>query len=445
MSRFSLRVRLASLIGLMLVICGAALLAVTYGLVSSNLSSPGPTNLGSPIRARQTGTAHVVHDVAPGASRVTHPTSVADAKGAEQRALRRRTLDQLVTQYLAVLAGVVLAAVALGWLLAGRLLRSVRRITSVAERVTGRNLNERIGLDGPRDELRELADAFDGMLARLDGVFRAQRRFVADASHELRTPLAAMRAEIEVLAADPDAAAADVEAATVVLRRQLHRSEELIEALLALARSEPELLAREPVDLAALVREALNDAGPRVAACRLGADGEFTEAVVEGDRRLLTLMVCNLLDNAIKHNHDGGWIRLRTAVDDGTALLVVANSGHVVADAEVQELTQAFRRGGRARVGDGHGLGLAIVQAVVRAHRGTLTITREHAHGDTLTITREHPHGDTLTSTPEQEGGLSIQVCLPAARSDAAGTNTAPAANQIVSKAAAGTTRGEPA
>ena len=116
----------------------------------------------------------------------------------------------------------------------------------MAQRVTGRNLDERVGLEGPRDELRELADAFDGMLARLDAVFSAQRRFVADASHELRTPLAAMRAEIEVLAADPNAAVADVEAATLVLRRQLARSEQLIEALLALARSEPELLNREP-------------------------------------------------------------------------------------------------------------------------------------------------------------------------------------------------------
>jgi hypothetical protein len=307
----------------------------------------------------------------------------------------------------------VLVAVALGWLLAGRLLRSVRRITSVAERVTGRNLNERVGLGGPRDELRELADAFDGMLARLDGVFMTQRRFIADASHELRTPLAAMRAEIDVLAADPYAAAEDVDAATLVLRRQLARSEELIQALLALARSEPELLVREDVELAQTAREALEDAHARLAARRLRIDHQLTPAVVQGDRRLLTLLIGNLLDNAIKHNQDGGWIMLKTAVDAGRALVAVANSGHVVAAEDVKELTQAFRRGGRARVGDGHGLGLAIVQAVARAHQGTMTINRRN------------------------EGGLTIEIRLPLAPSDAADTLATRDENDTVSQAAA--------
>jgi signal transduction histidine kinase len=426
-SRFSLRVRLAALIGVMLVLCGAALLAISYGLVSSNLSGPLPTKLGRPIRTpgttaaqRRTGKGtpsqqpgHVVRAVATGPVVHANDVPAVDPKGAAQSALRERTLDHLLTQYLAVLAGVVLVAVALGWLLAGRLLRSIRRITRVADRVTGRNLNERIDLEGPRDELRDLADAFDGMLARLDAVFRTQRRFVADASHELRTPLAAMRAEVEVLAADPHAAAADVEAATVVLRRQLARSEELIEALLALARSEPELLAREDVGLAQIAREALEDADARVAARRLRIDRQLAPAVVHGDRRLLTLLVGNLLDNAIKHNHDGGWITLRTAVDAGRALLLVANGGHVVAAEEMQELAHAFRRGGRARVGDGHGLGLAIVQAVTRAHQGTMTITREN------------------------EGGLRIEVRLPLAPSKAADTLAERDGNDTENNAAA--------
>ncbi len=385
MSRLSLRVRLAVLIGLLLVISGAALLAISYGLVSSNLNTTPPME-GSGSEG-PAATAHTQSRSAgpppgkPSRGALSSSTKSYSPSLAAQRALAGHTLDQLVKQYLAVLAGVVLVAVALGWLLAGRLLRSVRRITSVAERVTGRNLNERIGLEGPRDELRELADTFDGMLARLDRVFSAQRRFVADASHELRTPLATMRAEVEVLAADPHAAAADVEAATLVLRRQLARSEELIEALLALARSEPELLVLEDVDLAQIAREAFADAGARVAARRLRIDHQLAPAVMHGDRRLLTLLVGNLLSNAIKHNRDDGWIRLRTAVDGDTALLAVANSGHLVAAEEVQELAQAFRRGGRARVGDGHGLGLAIVQAVARAHQGTMTIKRENRGG----------------------------------------------------------------
>jgi signal transduction histidine kinase len=157
-----------------------------------------------------------------------------------------------------------------------------------------------------------------------------------------------------------------------VLRRQLARSEQLIEALVALARSEPELLVREPVDLAKIAREALDDAGSQMADHGLRVEQQLAPAVVHGDRPLLTLLVRNLLDKAIKHNHDGGWISLRTAVEANTVRLAVANSGQVVAADEVHELTQAFRRGGRARVGDGHGLGLAIVQAVARAHQGTM-------------------------------------------------------------------------
>ena len=405
----------------MLVVLGAALLVISYGLVSSNLSAPlppaNPLGRGEAVAAKETARAAARGGEGTAAERAAKeaaapkrpasppkaatqsppgisPTRAGKEAAAQQAqtALRNRTLDQLVTQYLAILAGIVLVAVALGWLLAGRLLRSVRRMTVVAQRVTVKNLDERVGLEGPRDELRELADAFDGMLARLDAVFSAQRRFVADASHELRTPLAAMRAETEVLAADPDVAAADVEAATVVLRRQLARSEQLIEALLALARSEPELLNRKDVDLAQLAREALADSATEVAARRLRIEAHFAPAVVEGDRRLLTLLVANLLGNAIKHNRENGRVELRTAADADTALLAVANSGVTVAADEVGDLTQAFRRGGRARVGDGHGLGLAIVAAVARAHEGTLTIK------------------------PETQGGLNIEVRFPLAR-----------------------------
>jgi signal transduction histidine kinase len=308
-----------------------------------------------------------------------------------------------------VLAGVVLLAVALGWLLAGRLLRSVRAITSVARRVTGSNLDERIGLHGPRDELRELADTFDGMLARLDVVFSAQRRFVADASHELRTPLAAMRAELEVLAADPNAAIADIEAATLVLRRQLARSEELIEALLALARSESELLACEAVDLAEIAREALADAATDAAA-RLRIDAQLASATVHADRRLLTLMIGNLLKNAIEHNREAGWLMVRTAVQTERAVLVVANSGSIVPADEVGHLTQAFRRGGRARVGGGHGLGLAIVAAVAHAHHGQLTIE------------------------PLGEGGLRVETRLPLAVDAMLDTSAVPDTNGAAGK-----------
>ena len=398
MSRLSLRVRLALLIGLLLAVAGAALLSISYGLVSANLHG----RLGGPAisavhgsQGTQSGGARAPFP--PGTQiRGGGPVGSASGTAATQRTLTKRTLDRLLPQYLAVLAGLVLVAVACGWLLAGRLLRSVRRITAVAQHVTSGNLDQRIGLHGSRDELRELADTFDDMLARLDQVFSAQRRFVADASHELRTPLATMRTELEVLVADPHAALSDLDAATVVLRRQLERGEQLIEALLALARSEPELLTREPLDLADISREALNDAATEADARGLRIDVTLVPAAVEGDRRLLRLLVGNLLANSVKHNHDGGWITLSTIADADATLLTVENSGPVVAADEVQELTQAFRRGGRARVGDGHGLGLAIVRAVAHAHQGSVTIE------------------------PRHEGGLLVKVRLPLAPTQAA-------------------------
>jgi DNA-binding response OmpR family regulator/signal transduction histidine kinase len=413
-SRLSLRTRLALLIGLLLVVSGAVLLAVSYGLVNSNLNAKlnvggEPGISASPARPQSNARQPTLDPSGGPRASPRTPTST-PSQARTQQALAERTLDQLVTQYLVVLAGIVLVAVALGWLLAGRLLRSVRRITSVAQRVTGHNLDERIGLHGPRDELRELADTFDGMLARLDAVFSAQRRFIADASHELRTPLATMRAELEVLAADPNPAVADVEAATLVLRRQLARSEELIEALLALAGSEPELLACTTVDLGEIAREALDDAATGAVARRLRIDARLASAPVQADRRLLTLMVGNLLNNAIKHNRDAGWLKLRTAVQAERALLVVANSGSVVPPDEVGHLTEAFRRGGRARIGDGHGLGLAIVAAVTHAHRGELTIE------------------------PVREGGLRVETSLPLAVHAVLDTPAVPDTNEAAGK-----------
>jgi signal transduction histidine kinase len=200
-----------------------------------------------------------------------------------------------------------------------------------------------------------------------------------------------MRAEIEVLAADPDAAATDIEASTAVLRRQLGRSEELINALLALARSQPELLEWEDVDLADVAREALEHVAATAAERPLHVEATLEHAKVHADRRLIALLVTNLLDNAIKHNREDGWLAIRTATNPDRAVLMVANSGPTVRADELVDLTQPFRRGGRARTGDGHGLGLAIVAAVASAHRGRLTI-----------------------QTPT-DGGLRIEVSLPTA------------------------------
>lgn len=374
MRRLSLRTRLAALLGIPLVILAAALLVTSYVIVTRSLEAPLPDS-----RASVT-----VDGAMEGVPRPTMDFN------ATQAALLERARTQLVGRYALVLTGTAVVALVLGWLLASRLVGSLHRVTEVARRVSSGALGERVGIDGPRDEMRELADAFDAMLVRLDATFDAQRRFIANAAHELRTPLTAMRAEVEVLCQDPAAAAADVAAATVVLRRQLANSEQLIDALLDLARSEPGLLRGEAIDLAALATEALADAGPAIAARGLRVDSRLDAAPCGGDRRLLARLASNLIANATSHNHPRGWISVATAVEQGDAVLTIANSGPLIPDQELEGLTQPFRRGGRARVGTGHGLGLAIVAAIARAHEARLRIDNPGT------------------------GGLRIEVRLPA-------------------------------
>lgn len=382
MKRPSLQTRLALVIGTPLVLSGVILLGISYALVTSSLSAPLPgvpdPGVGAgpmpvPVPRNDLDAPLVQGGFAmPGDAPVAPRRSITLV--ATQDALVERTRTQLLGRFGIVLAISVAVAALLSNLIASRLLRALRRVTDVAQRVSRGALGERVELGGPRDEMRELADAFDSMLVRLDAVFNAQRRFIADASHELRTPLTAMRAEVEVLCDDPHAAAADVRASTAVLRRQLACSEELIDALLALARAEPELLANEPLDLAELVSEALVDSGSIAKACGLRVETRLAPAPTSGDRRLLRRLAANLVSNALTHNHAQGWISVETTARDGRAVLAIANSGPVVTGEELAVLTQPFRRGGRARVGTGHGLGLSIVAAIARAHEGELRI-----------------------------------------------------------------------
>lgn len=377
MSRFSLRVRLAALISLPIILSGALLLAICYALVASSLSAPLPRPAVpegvAPVPVMRADAGLAPGPAGGGVEVATMPRRSIDLD-ATQRALVDRTRTQLLGHFALVLAGSVAIAAVLSWLLATRLLGALRRATAVAQHVGHGALDARIGLEGPRDEVRELTDAIDAMLARLDAVFSAQRSFIANASHELRTPLTAMRAELEVLCADPGAAVADVQAATRVLRRQLASSEELIDALLVLAKSEPELLAREPVDLAALVASALAEARSGIELRGLRVECRADAAPASGDRRLMARLVANLITNAVTHNHPQGWIAIETAGREGRAVLTVSNSGPAVSDEDLASLTQPFRRGGQARVGTGHGLGLAIVAAVARAHGAELDI-----------------------------------------------------------------------
>ena len=273
---------------------------------------------------------------------------------------------------LLVLGLMALGSLGLGWVVAGRVLRPLQRITATAKRLSERTLHQRIALDGPDDELKELADTFDRMLARLDAAFDSQRRFTANASHELRTPLAITRTEVDVALADPDASPAELRAMAERVRDATDRSERLIEGLLTLARSERELRSQEPVDLADAAAQALEHTRRQDGAAGLRVVTGLRPAPVEGDPPLLERMVGNLVENAVRHNQPDGWLDVATGTIAGRAFVRVANGGPDIPADQVESLFEPFRRLNGRVVSPVHGagLGLSIVRSVARAHGG---------------------------------------------------------------------------
>ena len=325
-----------------------------------------------------------------------HQLTQAGTVQAAQRAVDAHEL--LVNSGIALAIVAVLALLA-GWLVAGRMLRPIRTITRTARRISSTSLHERLALDGPEDELKELGDTLDGLFARLEAAFEAQRHFVANAAHELRTPLTAERTLLQVALDDPGTTAA---AWRATAREMLASSDEqarLIEALLTLASSESGLNGHEPVDLAATVSATL--AGLQGQADRLGIHlEEATEpASLDGDPLLTERLVANLLANALGHNTPGGRVEVSTGVQEGRAVLSVTNTGPVISAADVDRLFQPFQRLDRHRAAyqDGHGLGLSIVRAISTAH---------HA---------------SITARPGPDGGLSVSVTFPPPASGDAG------------------------
>jgi hypothetical protein len=266
-------------------------------------------------------------------------------------------------------------------------------VTATARRLSAESLDERIDLEGPRDEVAELADTFDAMLDRLQAAFDAQRRFVANASHELRTPLAVVRTEVDVTLADPAADDAELRRMAEVIREATLRAQQLVDGLLVLARTEGSALrAREQVDLAALTGVALRIVEPESRGRGLRVTAHTALSPATGDPALLERVVGNLVENAVRHNVDGGWIQVWTGVADQQATLRVSSSGELVAAQTVEALFEPFHRGGVARTSrDGAGLGLSIVQAVVSAHGGT--VHAEPVAGGGLAVTVHLPTG----------------------------------------------------
>jgi signal transduction histidine kinase len=377
---WTIRLRLTLAYGLVFLLTGAVLLTIGYLLVRHDL---GVRDDFRAILQR----SGITDDF--GYGRPYPGSPYAGVVAAARAQLRAQTLHRLLVAYVIALAAMTIAAVASGYWLAGRALAPLRRITATARRVSGRNLGERISLEGPADELRQLADTFDGMLERLDAAFASQRHFVANASHELRTPLAIMRTELDVTLADERASADELRAMGEALRESIDRSERLIESLLTLARSEALSGLGEPVDLGELIADCVTDLRARAQEAGVRIEASVDPTWTHGERALLERMIANLIDNGIRHNVPGGYLQISTFDDNGEVGVRVRNGGPVIDPGSAGALVEPFKRVDRSI--PGFGLGLSIVRSVVEAHGGKLKV---HAPPD---------------------GGLSVTVLLPAA------------------------------
>jgi len=360
-----IRTRLTLAYAALFLAAGSALLGITYGLVASSLpaSSPAGTHQSSVQLAKlRNGCAH------PGPS----APPVLACKNAEFNAgsadQRQRALHNLLLFSLVGLGVMTVASSGLGWVMAGRVLRPVRAITDAARRASDQHLGERIALTGAGDELKELADTFDDMLERLDRAFAAQRRFVANASHELRTPLTIMRTAIDVTLAKPSRSPQQLEDLAARVRRTIGTAEDMIEALLTLADSHQGVVVRELVDLATVAEDAVDLTAVRAGELGLRVEAWLDPAPSAGDAHLLERLIWNLVDNAVRHNEPAGWIRLRTGMEEQTAVFQISNSGaHVPSSAAAAIFEPFWRVGGRSADG-GAGLGLSIAESIAAAH-----------------------------------------------------------------------------
>ncbi len=386
--RYTIRLRLALLYSGVFLVLGTLLLAITFLSVrhSSHSVVVSAQGAASKLKQREGGEAAQAESplsVVPESLARQHASAQADQLGKLAADVNRSDLHQLLIWSVLALAIMAVAAVALGWLLAGRVLRPLQVITAAARQLSATNLHERLALDGPNDELRELGDTFDGLLERLDASFAAQRQFVSNASHELRTPLTLERAILEVTLADPDATAASLRAACERVLAIGEQQERTIGALLTLANSERGVEHHVPLLLDELAGKVLDERREEIACHGLRLDSELQRAPIVGDRALVERLIANLLDNAIQHNSHDGWLSVASSRDEGEALLTVTNSGLVIAPEQLPSLLRPFQRLGVERTSHegGHGLGLSIVDAIATAHHAELTIHAQPAGG----------------------------------------------------------------
>ncbi|MCG7206229.1 MULTISPECIES: sensor histidine kinase [Streptomyces] len=386
--RPTIRIRLTLLYGGMFLIAGILLLSIIY-LLAAQAISTGNQPLFKIVGFEK---LQVSSDNCPTVA--SSSLQLSDFNSAIAQCMdhqRQAALDNLLSRSLLALLGLAVIAFAFGYAMAGRVLSPLGRITRTARAVAGSDLSRRIELDGPDDELKELADTFDDMLERLQRAFTAQQRFVGNASHELRTPLAINRTLLEVHLSDPDAPV-ELQQLGKTLLATNERSEQLVEGLLLLARSDNQIVERKPVDLAEVASQAVDQVHAEAEAKGVEIRGQRKPAVVQGNGVLLERIALNLLQNAVRYNvAEDGWVEVTTEVQHGQAVLSVSNTGPVVPAYEIDNLFEPFRRLRTERTGSdkGVGLGLSIVRSVARAH------------------------GGHITAQPREGGGLVMRVTLP--------------------------------
>ena len=388
--RRSVRLRLTALYSALFVLSSAGLLAITNSLVNVwSSQEQGHALSVSPAR----------HGVRGCVAPACRPSASAGlSRAAEMHMLLAGSLIALV-----VMAALSVVA---GWLVAGRILRPLRQMTAAARQISEDDLNRRLAIGGPDDELKDLADTIDSLLARLQAAFDAQRQFVANASHELRTPLTLTRTLLQMALTDPRPTLAAFQATCEEVLAAGDHQEQLIEALLTLARSQRGLDRREPLDLAAITSGVLQAREPDAAARGLAISASITTAPVLGDARLLERLAANLIDNALRYNIPHGRLDIQVTAGEGHPRLTITNTGPVIPAGQAGRLLQPFQRLSASRTAgdEGIGLGLSIVAAIAKAHHATLTIT------------------------PVPHGGLDIEISFPATAAIASARNKALAA-----------------
>jgi signal transduction histidine kinase len=381
----TVRLRLTALYGALFLVSGAGLLAITNALVRH--SRPA---LPKEIRAAAIDVQMSPGSAAPPTSATNAPDSALRAGRTVASATQTALFHQLLIESGVALAVMAVASTLLGWFVAGRVLKPLHTIATTVQQITATNLHQRLALEGPDDELKVLGATFDDLLSRLESSFDAQRRFIANASHELRTPLTMIRTAVDVATGKPAPPPPEVHALAGKIRPGLDKADQLMDSFLTLARVDHTPVAQDAsVNLDRVVTDAIAAHAQTVTDLGLDVEQSLRSIPVRGSHVLLTHLVNNIIDNAVRHNEANGWIRVVTETDTASVRLIVDTGGRVLDERLVRDLAQPFRRIGADRTGsdNGVGLGLSIVAAIATAHHGILDLQARESGGLRVIVT----------------------------------------------------------